>query len=58
MDRRRQRPYYDTDEDVVEVGRENIEVAVSERDAWTGLYDENGKPLYREKEPLGFRVRK
>lgn len=55
---RRQRPYYDTDEDVIEIGRERVDVPVRERDTWTGLYGARGVPLHREKEPFGFRVRK
>lgn len=32
-------------------------VHVSDGSAFTGLYNEHGTPLYREKEPFGFRVR-
>lgn len=26
----------------------------SDRDTWTGLYNHNGEPLHREREPFGF----
>lgn len=57
MDRVRQRPFHDNDDSVMECGPESIDVSVSVRDTWTGLYDEHGVPLHREKPKFGFVVR-
>lgn len=31
---------------------------LEEDQVWSGLLDHNGYPLFREKEPVGFRIRK
>lgn len=42
---------------IIEDGETARSVHVEERSTWTGLYDADGNPIHREKEPFGFRVR-
>ena len=50
----RERPYHDDGSVVAEIGPETVTVEHTEKDTWTGLYDQNGVPLHREKLPFGF----
>lgn len=45
----RPRSYWNDDEPVIV-----REVHEAQRDDFTGLYDQNGDPLYRQREPIGF----
>lgn len=43
------------DDSPILVGRDVL--VPDEESTFTGLYDANGEPLHRQKEPVGFRVR-
>lgn len=56
--RRRVRLYYDAEAEMDGAPPSTANtVPVVDRDDFTGLYNAQGEPLYRNKEPFGFRVR-
>ncbi len=54
----RQRPLHDNGEEQQERDERRVEVVEQERSTWTGLYDADGMPLHRQREPIGYRIRK